>query len=206
MSKIQICHHQWINAKSAKFSFAVEKSVVTQLFEAGDLMLFVWNFSTMVEFFPILSLWGRGFLIAFWFHKIILYDLIWMCFYMRGSLPWHVAKKWSTCISLLSERNCTIWVCTCMGLDGSRGVFCESWIKFQALCFAISSLSSSFPNQGIMGIKSNFGKISSHRAVPVLKEYLAKSLAALPRKVCVHGHLCLDVSRYDKSWDLVVIV
>ena len=55
-----------------------------------------------------------------------------------------------------------------MGLDGSRRCICESWIKFQALCFALSSLSSLITDQGIVGIVPNFEKISSHRAVPVL--------------------------------------
>ena len=128
-----------------------------------------------------------------------------MCFYLRGSLPWHVAKKWRTCISLLGERICTIWVALVWDWMDLGGVFCESWIKFKALCFALFGLSNWITDQGIMGIESNFGKNSSHRAVPVLNEYLAGSLAAFPRKELLRGNLGLDVLGYEKPWDLVVI-
>ena len=51
--------------------------------------------------FSTLCLWSMSKLIYSWFFKFILYEFKWMYLYLKGSQPWHVARKWYTCKSFV---------------------------------------------------------------------------------------------------------
>ena len=118
-----------------------------------------------VLFHVYACLWTRDILIHLWFFIFSFYEAIWMHFYLKGSQPWLYARKWFTCNSLqlcvrYPKWDSTLNVCLGYGqcLVALYGVFCESWIKFQALYFALYLvISIKTIDQGILWVQvSNY--------------------------------------------------
>ncbi len=87
-------------------------------------------------------------IVDYWFYTFILYELDWMCLYMMVSEYWHVTIEVCTCNSLSILRGCTNWEFFVIFWE-NWVVFsdyvvciCISWIKFQALCFALYLVAS----------------------------------------------------------------
>ena len=125
--------------------------------------------------------WNGNIIIIFWFHELILYDVIWMYLYMIGSQPWYVAIKWCTCIHMmmrgeaLREKSICNFFSLLIQTQGKVVVFLAvrsiCWIKFQPLWFAILNIFTYLMDKAldilirIVGFWSFSLKIS-HRAVP----------------------------------------